>query len=219
MGTCREAAQEDLRPRLTVQFVMGDGTQKRPLGLDSNSGSSSADGVAAAAAGDADSTVASTAAGSATGDAQDAASAREATDGSGVMQPQDPASDTQREDSRAAKPELDVASMASDAQGKLAEIAASVGAGVNSTSDAVAAQLQDGYDTASGVLFSSTPAGKALMVAGLLLLLFCLYIVRAALARRKARTGGARPGGGGSNNRLNRFLARRRTAESDAAKP
>ena len=213
MGTCWEAAQEDLRPRLTVQFVTGDGTQERPAGLDGSGSISSADS-SAGAAGDAGSIAASTAAGGANGDVQDAASAAEAADGSSVLQPE---AGSQREDSRAAKPELDMASMASDAQGKLAEIAADVVASANSTSDAVATQLQDSYDAASGVLFSSTPAGKALMVAALLLLVFCLYIVRAALARRKARTGGARPSGG--SNRLNRFLARRRTAESDAAKP
>ena len=197
-----------------MQFVTGDGTQERPLGLDSGGSTSSADSEAAAA-GDADRAAASTAGGGAIGNAQDGASAGEAMDGSSVPQPED---GSQREDSRAAKPELDMASMASDAQSKLAAMGAGVVAGVNSTSDAVATQLQDGYDAASGVLFSSTRAGKALMVAALLLLVFCLYIVRAALARRKARTGGGRPSGGGSN-RLNRFLARRRTAESDAAKP
>ena len=214
-GSCREAAQEDLRPRLTVQFVTGDGTQEWPPGLDSSSVNSGSGVGSAAAASDADSASVSTAAGGVVeGDVQDSTAGGEAADGSSERQPE---AGSQREDSRAAKPELDVASMASDggAQSKPADGVDAV-VGVNSTSDAADGQQQDGFGAPSGVLFSSTPAGRALMVAALLLFVFCLYIVRAALARRKARTGGARPS---SSNRLNRFLARRRTAESDAAKP
>ena len=69
---------------------------------------------------------------------------------------------------------------------------------------------------ASGAWSGLSQLREALLVGALLLLAVCVHIVRRALARRKARTSGSRPAGGG---RLNRFLARRRTAEPNLAKP
>ena len=92
-------------------------------------------------------------------------------------------------------------------------VAAAIGAFNGSVSE-VSDWVQG--SAASSTLTGSSLTGKALLVGALSLLAFCVYVVRRALARRRARTSGPRPAAGG---RLNRFLARRRTAEPNPAKP
>ena len=220
--TRREAAQADLRPRLTVQFVVVDEPRHRPVGLNSSGSSAASAAAAGLPGGGADtlnSGMGSAANGSMTSDAdtQDAGSGSEDVGGAAARQPD---AGSQREHSRAAKPEFNATS-SDDAQGaleKTVDVAEALIA--NSTADAADAWQQDSDSPATGVSFSATPAGKVLIAAALILLAVCIYILRRALARRKARTGNARSSGGSAvRSRLNRFLARRRTAESDAARP